>query len=73
MHVVSLPWQNAHLAHWPVGILEVGLEKSIKKVASDTLDSVINREHMDALPIFDVSALRNRSICVSESYITILW
>mmetsp|Transcript_34560 Transcript_34560/g.55751 ORF Transcript_34560/g.55751 Transcript_34560/m.55751 type:complete len:456 (-) Transcript_34560:86-1453(-) len=44
------------LAHGAVGLKEIGLEESLEKVASDTLNGIIDRKHVDALAILDVGA-----------------
>lgn len=36
--VITVP---THLAHWAVGLLEVGLEEGVKQVAGDALDGVL--------------------------------
>lgn len=48
----------SHLAHWPVGLQEVGLEEHIKQVPSDALNSVINGQHVDLLAVLHISALQ---------------
>ena len=52
---VSLP----HLAHGPVCLQEVGLEEGVKEVAGDALDGVVQGEHVDALAVLDISALKS--------------
>lgn len=47
----------SHLAHGAVCLQEVGLKVGIKQVARDALNGVVNRQHVDALAILDVSAL----------------
>lgn len=51
-----------HLADGAIGLQEVGLEVSIEQVASDALNGVINGQHMDALAVLNVSALRAHQV-----------
>lgn len=44
------------LANGSVGFEEVGLEVDLEEVSGDALDSVVDREDMDALSVLDISA-----------------
>ena len=50
--------QGAHLAHGAVGLQEVRLQERIKQVPRHALDRIVNRQHVDALAVLHIRALR---------------
>ena len=58
--------ERPHLADWPVGFQEVGLQEGVKQVASDALNGVIDGQHMDALAVLHIRALHNRARSASS-------
>ncbi len=55
-----------HLAHWPVRLQEVGLQEGIEQVASDALYGIVNGQHVDALAVLHVRALRQEQKKISS-------
>jgi hypothetical protein len=56
-----------YLAHWAVCLQEVGLQVDIKQVASDTLNGVIDGQHVDTLAILDIRALQQWTATIKPS------
>jgi hypothetical protein len=51
-----------YLSDWSVSLQEVRFQEDVKQVASDALNSVINRKDVNAFSILDVSALYMQGI-----------
>lgn len=49
--------EEGHLADWPVGVQKIGFQKGIKEIAGDAFDGVIDRQHMNAFAVLDISTL----------------
>ncbi len=49
---------QSYLTDRPVGFQEVWFQESIKKVACETLNGVVNWQHMHLFSILDICALQ---------------
>ena len=52
--------EEVPLLDGPVGLQEVGLEVNVEEVAADPLDGIVQGQDVDALPVRDVPACRDR-------------
>ena len=52
--------EEVPLLDGPVGLQEVGLEVNVEEVAADSLDGIVQGQDVDALPVRDVPACRDR-------------
>mmetsp|Transcript_775 Transcript_775/g.1375 ORF Transcript_775/g.1375 Transcript_775/m.1375 type:complete len:266 (+) Transcript_775:1944-2741(+) len=52
--------KDVSLAHWAVCLQEVGFEINIEQVATDALDRMLERQHVNTLAVLDVGALVDR-------------
>lgn len=52
----STDQEEVPLADGSVGLQEVGFEVNLEQVSSDALNSVVDREDVNAFAVFDISA-----------------